>query len=265
MKQTIVFQDQGKGSMKWELETSPALKPDVWEVTNVVLSGGPVGLWVGRVVRFLKRTKDNAELVWMAKGDGWFPLDIPVIEHHYHNDCPHCGHSLADNHHGFDQNDAYLDGDSLVHSGSCTYCKICNPPHKEEAPMTNTVDPSIFEALRVLMHSPHAIMLASGNGKLLVLKPDQEIDLVDDPRADYHATSFPSQALVRQGETLTLQYERVEPRSAMCAYMIGSNNVLVSFATKEDPIHDDSAKELIDYLRMECAKIGVHLRVEARK
>lgn len=48
--------------------------------------------------------------------------------------CSSCGHSLRDNQHGFDQNDAYLEDDStseagykLVHSGRCTYCKYCNP------------------------------------------------------------------------------------------------------------------------------------------
>lgn len=41
--------------------------------------------------------------------------------------CNGCGHSLENNMHGFDQNDGWLDGDRLVHSGRCTYCKICNP------------------------------------------------------------------------------------------------------------------------------------------
>lgn len=45
--------------------------------------------------------------------------------------CPHCKHSLEDNKHGFDQNDAWMDGDELIHSGSCTYCKECNPRLKE--------------------------------------------------------------------------------------------------------------------------------------
>jgi hypothetical protein len=40
--------------------------------------------------------------------------------------CTLCGHSLKDNLHGFDQNDAVMDGEELVHSGRCTYCKICN-------------------------------------------------------------------------------------------------------------------------------------------
>ena len=39
--------------------------------------------------------------------------------------CSLCGHSLKDNSHGFDQNDAHMDGDKLVHSGHCTYCKEC--------------------------------------------------------------------------------------------------------------------------------------------
>lgn len=217
MKQTIVFQDQGAGSMEWELELSP-FYPDIWTVTNVVLSGGPVGLWIGRTVRFHIRTKDQAELVWLVKGEGWFPLDIPIIEHRYH----------------------------------------------KETPVTESVNPpDIFAALRVLTHFSHRIVLACGRGKLLVLNHDQELDLVDDPRVGYDASTFPTQALVREGETLTLEYDRCG-KTALCSYMIGSNTVLVSYATKEDPIHDDSAKELVDYLKGECSKIGVNLRVEAR-
>lgn len=42
--------------------------------------------------------------------------------------CPDCKHSLEDNNHGFDQNDGFLDENGeLVHSGRCTYCRICNP------------------------------------------------------------------------------------------------------------------------------------------
>lgn len=48
--------------------------------------------------------------------------------------CNLCGHTLKDNSHGFDQNDAWMDGDKLVHSGSCTYCKICNPHWAEQIP-----------------------------------------------------------------------------------------------------------------------------------
>jgi hypothetical protein len=39
--------------------------------------------------------------------------------------CGLCGHSLVENSHGFDQNDAVMDGDRLIHSGHCTYCKVC--------------------------------------------------------------------------------------------------------------------------------------------
>lgn len=42
-------------------------------------------------------------------------------------ECPDCHHSLKENNHGFDQNDGWIEGDKLVHSGSCTYCRICNP------------------------------------------------------------------------------------------------------------------------------------------
>lgn len=41
--------------------------------------------------------------------------------------CSSCNHSLENNSHGFDQSDAHMDGDTLVHSGRCTYCKECNP------------------------------------------------------------------------------------------------------------------------------------------
>jgi hypothetical protein len=40
--------------------------------------------------------------------------------------CPDCGHSLENNKHGFDQNDGCMDGDKLIHSGRCTYCRFCN-------------------------------------------------------------------------------------------------------------------------------------------
>jgi hypothetical protein len=43
------------------------------------------------------------------------------------NTCPNCGHSLTDNNHGPDQNDFEYDfeNDTLIHRGSCTYCKEC--------------------------------------------------------------------------------------------------------------------------------------------
>jgi len=42
------------------------------------------------------------------------------------NICELCSHSLDNNLHGLDQNDAWLDEDgTLVHGGICTYCKIC--------------------------------------------------------------------------------------------------------------------------------------------
>jgi hypothetical protein len=41
--------------------------------------------------------------------------------------CNLCGHTLENNSHGFDQNDAVMtkDGD-CIHLGSCTYCRYCN-------------------------------------------------------------------------------------------------------------------------------------------
>lgn len=44
--------------------------------------------------------------------------------------CELCGHSLVDNSHGFDQNDAHMEGDKFVHHGTCSYCKVCFPVHK---------------------------------------------------------------------------------------------------------------------------------------
>jgi len=41
--------------------------------------------------------------------------------------CKNCGHSLTNNSHGPDQNDMYMDGDRLCFTGTCTYCKECNP------------------------------------------------------------------------------------------------------------------------------------------
>jgi hypothetical protein len=42
--------------------------------------------------------------------------------------CPFCGHLLENNDHGLDQNDATLNElYEFVHSGSCTYCRVCNP------------------------------------------------------------------------------------------------------------------------------------------
>lgn len=46
--------------------------------------------------------------------------------------CPDCKHSLKDNMHGFDQNDAHMEGNKLVHHGTCTYCRECNPKIFEE-------------------------------------------------------------------------------------------------------------------------------------
>jgi hypothetical protein len=53
-----------------------------------------------------------------------FRLEIPapVLSP---EECHWCKHSLKNNSHGFDQSDAWMDGDKLVHSGQCTYCKIC--------------------------------------------------------------------------------------------------------------------------------------------
>lgn len=45
--------------------------------------------------------------------------------------CNLCNHTLENNNHGFDQNDAWLEGDKLIHSGKCTYCIYCNPRLKE--------------------------------------------------------------------------------------------------------------------------------------
>jgi len=42
--------------------------------------------------------------------------------------CGHCGHSLAHNSHGPDQNDFELDEQGeFVGTGRCTYCRVCSP------------------------------------------------------------------------------------------------------------------------------------------
>lgn len=46
--------------------------------------------------------------------------------------CSLCQHSMENNIHGFDQNDYYEDEHGeFKHTGSCTYCKECNPRFKE--------------------------------------------------------------------------------------------------------------------------------------
>lgn len=47
--------------------------------------------------------------------------------------CEFCGHDLEGNNHGPDQNDYDYDPnlDNFIHSGSCTYCKECNPQLKK--------------------------------------------------------------------------------------------------------------------------------------
>ena len=49
-------------------------------------------------------------------------------------ECNACKHSLIDNGHGLDQNDMWMEGDELVFSGHCTYCKECSPALKEKVP-----------------------------------------------------------------------------------------------------------------------------------
>lgn len=46
--------------------------------------------------------------------------------------CNMCDHWMENNSHGFDQNDGHVEYNSdreprLIHSGTCTYCKECNP------------------------------------------------------------------------------------------------------------------------------------------
>jgi len=54
-----------------------------------------------------------------------------LLEATVENKCSLCGHSLKDNLHGFDQNDGVMQGDRLVHTGTCTYCKFCNPTFRK--------------------------------------------------------------------------------------------------------------------------------------
>jgi hypothetical protein len=42
--------------------------------------------------------------------------------------CFNCGHSFVGNVHGPDQNDMYMDElNKLQFTGTCTYCRTCNP------------------------------------------------------------------------------------------------------------------------------------------
>lgn len=42
--------------------------------------------------------------------------------------CPYCNHNMENNRHGWDQNDFGLDANGeFQHTGTCTYCKVCNP------------------------------------------------------------------------------------------------------------------------------------------
>lgn len=63
------------------------------------------------------------ELIFDAEVDGYEP-DCVVVD----IICTMCNHSLKDNDHGLDQNDIWMDEKEEVHhTGSCTYCKECNP------------------------------------------------------------------------------------------------------------------------------------------
>lgn len=52
--------------------------------------------------------------------------------------CGLCKHLTIDNTHGFDQNDADMIDDKLVHYGRCTYCNLCNPGCQ----LTNNIPPT---------------------------------------------------------------------------------------------------------------------------
>jgi len=61
--------------------------------------------------------------------------------------CHLCGHSMKNNSHGFDQNDAWMDGDKLVHLGQCTYCKVCqfgDPIGTGDSNQSHSIDDSSF-------------------------------------------------------------------------------------------------------------------------
>jgi hypothetical protein len=53
--------------------------------------------------------------------------------------CNLCGHTLVNNSHGFDQNDAHMEGDELIHHGRCTYCRFCNPSIFEDTSTAATL------------------------------------------------------------------------------------------------------------------------------
>lgn len=121
----------------------------------------------------------------------------------------------------------------------------------------------LFTALRVLVHTGHLVMIASGRGKLLVLKPDRELDVVDDPRAGYDATTYPSQALVREGETLVVEHAPVRPREH--EVLMGSNAVLVSYSTRSEPLDVEDFHAVHVWLAEACREIGVHLDLRRRE
>lgn len=88
--------------------------------------------------------------------------------------CPSCRHSLKDNMHGFDQNDAWMDGDKLIHSGRCTYCAICNP---------NAAAPVLSEEVAVAIARVESIQKKVAVGYAF-LKDNDEIDGLDQAEDD---------------------------------------------------------------------------------
>lgn len=64
--------------------------------------------------------------------------------------CRDCGHSMVNNSHGFDQNDGWLDETEtkIIHSGRCTYCRVCNPPRPQPDPPPAAPDGETEDLLR---------------------------------------------------------------------------------------------------------------------
>lgn len=64
------------------------------------------------------------------KYDGYFTEAKQALEEL--KICPTCHHSMENNQHGFDQNDGHMEGEKLILSGRCTYCKICRGVDNED-------------------------------------------------------------------------------------------------------------------------------------
>jgi hypothetical protein len=82
---------------------------------------------VSRGVDILKEFSERHEKD-LEPFEQWRERRLRMYEDEDSEKCGLCGHYLTPNNmHGFDQNDAVMDGEKFVHSGRCTYCRECNP------------------------------------------------------------------------------------------------------------------------------------------